>query len=360
MQICLRRRILRKIQIALFLVVLVSLAPVVRAQAPAVPLNLPGFSTHEQPPAGFDPRIATDADLDLYGFPPRPEGGEALATWQRAMAAGTNRVIPQLEATEIYHRPFIPASRSSSEAESPASASNVSYSSNWSGAVAFSGASSYGKTSFYYIFNDYVIPVARQAYGACTGSYVYSSSWVGIDGYDSSDVLQAGTESDAYCKSGTTATFYSPWIEWYPNGETRITNIPATAGDDIFVEVWNTSSTVGNAYFVNYRTGTYGSISFTAPKGTTLKGNSAEWIVERPGLSTGLATLTNYVWENFNLSYALTHGSVTYNPGSSGALQITMLDNSGSPISYPTLLSGEYLWMRDEGSAYGSGIPKEF
>ncbi len=351
---------MKKAPIALFLFAFVYLAPVVRAQTPAIPLNLPGFTTHTEPPSRFDPSIATDADLELYGFPPRPEGGEALATWRRAMAAGTTRVIPQLQVTNHYHRPFISAEPASSVSESAVPMTNVSYSSNWSGAVAFGGASTYGKASFYYIFNDYVVPVARQAYGACTGSYDYSSSWVGIDGYDSSDVLQAGTNSDAYCKSGTTATYYAAWIEWYPNAETLVTNIPVTAGDDIFVEVWNTSATIGNAYFVNYRTGTYGSISFSAPKGTTLKGNSAEWIVERPGLSTGLATLTNYIWENFNLSYATTHGSVTYNPGSSGGLELTMLDNSGKVISYPTLLSGEYLWMRDEGSAYGSGIPKEF
>lgn len=50
--------------------------------------------TYPQPPAGFDPTKATDAQLNEYGFPPRPPGDPvepqvkaALRAWLTAMKA---------------------------------------------------------------------------------------------------------------------------------------------------------------------------------------------------------------------------------------------------------------------------------
>lgn len=40
--------------------------------------------------------------------------------------------------------------------------------------------------------------------------------------------------------------------------------------------------TDASAYFTNRTTGTTTSLSFTAPAGTSLTGNSAEWVVEAP------------------------------------------------------------------------------
>jgi hypothetical protein len=72
-----------------------------------------------------------------------------------------------------------------------------------------SGATSYNNTTtFYSVYSDYVIPVAQAA--SCNGVWDYSSSWVGIYGSGSADVLQAGTEADAYCSGSTKSTFYTP------------------------------------------------------------------------------------------------------------------------------------------------------
>ena len=189
------------------------------------------------------------------------------------MKASRERVFPELELTDRYNGRNLRLG----ETENGASTS-----SNWSAVVDTTSAKSYGSTSIYVIATEYVVPLASQAYGACTGGWVYSSSWAGIDGWNSTDVLQAGTESDAECVKGSTTTFYSAWYEWYPNGEVRITNLPVSAGDDMFVEVWSTSATSGHAYLVNYNTNQSVSITFSAPSGTKLIGNSAEWVVERP------------------------------------------------------------------------------
>jgi len=319
------------------------------------PTNLPGATTIAAPPADFDPLTASDQDLQYYGFPPRPNQAtdtKAYASWVKAMKASKTRVVPVLEQTSIFHGPAqLVKNPTAGENESAvsSSSSNTSYTSNWSGYVDQSGATRYGSSSFYFTVNEMVVPVAEQAYGACTGGWDYGSAWNGIDGWGSGDVLQAGFEFDAYCSIFTKASYYSAWYEWYPYGEVRISSLPVSPGDDIFVEVWHTSSTQGYAYLVNYNTDKAVEVGFTAPSGHALIGNSAEWVVERPTVGGSLATLTNYIADPFWNAYAYTESSVFYD--TNGANAVIMLDNSNKPISYPTWFGSESFLMQNEGSS---------
>ena len=332
---------------------LAGMAQNTRALQPnELPTNLAGATTIVAPPSGFDPITASDEDLQYHGFPPRPNQftePKAYATWERAIKASQTRVVPKLEQTGIFHGPAQTKDKLAAPAPGSNAGSTSSY--NWSGYVDFSGASSYGSASYYYIYSDYIVPPARQAFGACTGNWDWSSSWVGIDGWGSGDVLQAGSESDAYCSGSTTAQYYSAWYEWYPYGEVRISGFPIAPGDEIFVEVWHTSQTQGYAYLVNYNNNQATEIGFTAPAGTYLVGNSAEWVVERPTVGGSLATLTNYISDPFWSAYAYTEAGTQYNPSSGSAYGITMLDNSGNPISYPSQIGTAAFVMFDEGSA---------
>jgi hypothetical protein len=330
------------------------LAAPVAAGAAAVPTNLPGVTAKVGVPAGFDALAASPEALEANGFPPRPDAAadpQGFASWKRAVTAGTRRVVPKLTQTDIQHHPLHRLGRRD----------DTDYSNNWSGYVLLNQATAYGSKSWYYIIGDYTVPVAQQAFGACTGSYDYSSTWVGIDGYDNGDVLQAGTEADADCSGGTTTPFYAAWYEWYPYDEVRIDSFPVGPGDAMYVEVWSTSATAGEAYVVNYSTNQSTSIGFSAPAGTTLVGNSAEWIVERPGVNGGLATLTNYVQDFFEDATAANFKSAAGYPGKPGknvtSTQVVMQDNNGTNISYPNLLGTSGLWFYDAESALYSGDP---
>lgn len=323
-------------------------------------LNLPGATTIEAPPAGFDPISASDQDLQYHGFPPRPNQtteAKAYATWVKAMKASKTRIAPKLEQTTIFHGPSNITKNAKPSAEQSLSApngqvSNVSYSSNWSGYVDFSGATSYGSTSFYYLVNNMVVPRAQQAFGACTGSWDWGSEWNGIDGWGSPDVLQAGVEFDAYCALGglSRSTYYSAWYEWYPYGEVRIGGFPVAAGDDIFVEVWHTSSTQGYAYLVNYSNNQSVEVGFTAYPGYPLRGNSAEWVIERPTVGGSLATLTNYTRIPFWDAYAYTEAYTFYDIANGYAIDMT--DSTGAVISYPEYLGVESFVGHVTGSAW--------
>lgn len=344
-----------------FAAVLVVAAPVVtlaqnrvdtphRLQPNEHALNLPGASTIEAPPVGFDPMSASDEDLAYHGFPPRPNqvtDSKAYASWVEAMSHSKTRVTPKLEQTAIYHGPAQIKKNASSNAMAahpglPQAPSNTLYSSNWSGYVAFSGATSYGSSSYYYLINDMVIPIAQQRPGACTGGWAYGSEWNGIDGWGSSDVLQAGVEFDAYCNGSTRSAYYSAWYEWYPYGEVRISGFPVAPGDDMFVEVWHTSATQGYAYLVNYNTNQTVEVGFTAPPGVSLKGNSAEWVVEAPTVGGSLATMVDYTRVPFWDSYAYTEASTFYDVATSTPVDMEV---GTSIVSYPEYLGVEAFVM---------------
>ena len=302
-------------------------------------LSLPGATTIDAPPAGFNPLSASDEELAYHGYAPRPDQSsqpKAYATWAKAMARSQTRITPVLEQTNIFHGPAkLHAASTRSAAESDASvpprASNTYYSSNWSGYVDLSGATSYGSTSFYYTVNEMVVPIAQQS--GCSGGWAYGSAWNGMDGFNNSDVLQAGFEFDAYCSGSTKSSYYSAWYEWYPNGEVRISSLPVTPGDDVFVEVWHTSATQGYAYLVNENTGQYVEIGFTAPSGTKLLGNSAEWIVEAP-----TSVFTDYSDVVFWDAYAYTEGSSFYDIATAAPIEI---ERGSSLLSYPIDLGPE-------------------
>src|SRR5579871_6238485 len=57
-------------------------------------LNLPGATTFDAPPVGFDPISASDEELQYHGFAPRPSQNtepKAYATWVKAIQHSKTR-----------------------------------------------------------------------------------------------------------------------------------------------------------------------------------------------------------------------------------------------------------------------------
>jgi hypothetical protein len=74
-----------------------------------------------------------------------------------------------------------------------------------------------------------------------------------------------------------------------------------------------------------------------------------EWITERPSLSTGPANLTNFISEYISGGYALDNNGAAYTLADS--TPIIVVDTNLQPISYPTLLGTNAMWVQDAGSA---------
>jgi hypothetical protein len=344
------------------IVALACLAAGPAIAAATLPTNLPGARTFPAPPAGFNALTASDSDLAAYGFPARPnpfEQRKAYAAWSHFIAHARVQVAPILKTIPYRHRPMIsagPPPAATRLMTAPRQA-NTSYSTNWSGEVLTDNATYYAYGSFYAIWGDFNVPIGEQQFGTCTGGTEYSSVWVGMDGAPgaASDVVQAGTESDAACYGGYTTPTYYAWYEWYPAYTVEISNFPVTAGQDVEVEVAMSGSTTAAVYMTNATTNQYVAIAFDAPAGTKFVGNSAEWIVERPDINNKLSSLANYVTQYISDTVVLMHGRSGGIFGGTGAYgvpmqSVTMLQNNAA-ISVPSTIGASGVQISTTGAA---------
>jgi hypothetical protein len=318
------------------------------------------------PPANFNPLTASDDEIAFFGFPPRPDANkapDAYAFWKKLVTSPARRIQPILRATRIKHGPA--KNVSIAEPNLPPKPTGAT-STNWSGYVVQDNNNPF-KAAKTYIYGILEVPVARQAFGTCNGTWDYSSPWVGIDGWGSNDVLQSGIDADAYCSGGTTATNYDAWYEWYPAGVVILSNFPVAPGDVIYVYVWPTSTTVGNYYILNVTQNVSSSIQFNAPNGTTLVGNTLDWITE---WFAG-PMITNYLDIPWAEARAVLPGGTQYSPGKAPTgtvYSITLEDGSGNQLSKAYLTpnnaltyvdpnnkthtdTGSTLWFQTEGLA---------
>jgi len=156
----------------------------------------------------------------------------------------------------------------------------LTQSTNWSGYVDSGGGAQFTEAS-----GSWTVPQVSP------GPAGYSSSWVGIDGTTSQDLIQAGTEQDW----GPQGVVYYAWYELLPAASMYLG--PVYPGDQMSVDI----SKVGPAswtiavYDLTQRTVWTGAVSYVAP------GSSAEWVEEAPTNSENsqLYPLANFGAVNF-------------------------------------------------------------
>ena len=334
-----------------------------------VPTNIPGITSFQAPPTGFDAINAADQELAFYGIPPRPDPQaqpQAYAKWAAAMSRPTTRVVGSLKdmniaSTSGRRGPVVPEAAPTSGEEAQ---SSVSYY-NWSGvANTIPGLASWNaQNSFYFVVSEFNVPVAEQAFDGsggyvCDGRWDYEVSWSGIDGFNNGDVLQGGSLSAAYCNGGSRSTYYCGWVEWYPSYNI-LCQFAVNPGDDMFVETWDTSSTNGYVYIQDNTLGISSVVHLQPTKPPYLVGNSAEYIVERPCCDNGhYDTLANYVQDFWADNYAYTFAGTLHYPGSTDASTylINMINDQASQVISSAYTEGNYgIVFQDENCARQEG-----
>lgn len=282
--------------------------------------TMPEIKKFKSPPAGFDPLAAADEELLRYGFPPKPTDPRHRARFERVLSRikGGQIIKPELELKpDRFHGP-----------RQRAEAAGTETSTNWSGGVVFAPSGD----SFQWVQGEWVIPNVS---APTAGQSFYCASWVGIDGDGSDDVCQAGVECDI---SPGGVEIY-PWIEWFPYPEVAITNLSVSAGDTVSVLICTggVGSTSATVYFSDLTSGQSTSLSLTAPAGTTLAGNCAEWIVEAPGVGGQQSVVADYGEVVFISADSATIGGVTVDGGTGD--NINMVSSSNSVVSDGILLA---------------------
>jgi hypothetical protein len=186
--------------------------------------------------------------------------------------------------------------------------SEVSYSSNWAGAVLVG-------TGYTSVTGTFTVPTPTT-----TGS---GSAWVGIDGDTcGTAILQTGID---WTKSGSSIT-YDAWYEWYPDYAYDFSGISLAAGNTIKVTVTATSKTAGTATITNVSTGKTVTHSFSgeASEGSLCEYN-AEWIVEDFDENGSEVTFADFGTVTFTGASAVKSGTTV---GVTGATIIDMEQNS--------------------------------
>jgi hypothetical protein len=148
----------------------------------------------------------------------------------------------------------------------------------------------------------------------------YSATWVGVDGYTNSDLIQTGTSQDTV---GGKTSYYA-WWEILPAAETEITTMKVAPGNNMVATVKRISSGEWEIILQDTTTGNTFSklVAYNGP------GTSAEWIEEAPTVGAGQSTLADFGTVSFT--------GVTVN-GTSAHLLITgsgtMVNTTGAVIA---------------------------
>jgi hypothetical protein len=195
------------------------------------------------------------------------------------------------------------------------SASTLGYSYNWAGYAA--GGANGTVTQ---VVGTWVQPTLNCASPKTT----YLATWVGIDGFNTSDLVQTGT--GGACSGGSAS--YNAWWEVLPASETIIGSIPVHAGDTITASV--TYSTTSKKFTMAIADGTH-SFSKTEKVSHTVR-NAAECIVERPEVGRSLSNLAKFTSDQFS-SCTATISGVTGGVGTFGSVfEIDMVNNHDTKI----------------------------
>jgi hypothetical protein len=134
----------------------------------------------------------------------------------------------------------------------------------------------------------------------------YSSTWIGIDGYNDSSLIQAGTGQDTV----NGATSYYAWYEILPNYATEVGTV--TPGDHMVASIQEVSSGTWEIAITDITSGSVFSQQFSYNGA----GGSAEWIEEAPTINSQQSTLADFGSESFSCIADSTSGSsaVTQTP----------------------------------------------
>lgn len=263
------------------------------------------------PPATFNPLTASAGALEEYGLPPRPGGGVALQQWTQ-LFSGATFAQP---ATRLIMVP----NESTTSVGTPTGA--CLYSSTtvtnvrtpiWAGYVNHHAANAYTDAGV-----AYTEPTTTSSV-PCGAEAV--SIWAGIGGYGSASVIQDGTLSSDPAEGWS----HLVWYEDYPDAAVSAgTNI--SAGDYVDAVV-HYNSTTGNATYIVKDVTTNQIVLSKQVPAPHYNGDTAEYIVERPGKTNGPGNFNLLDFSDIAMNHAYwgTSNSVGFVGSGANPTQIQM------------------------------------
>ena len=279
-------------------------------------------TTFPAPPKEFNPVTGSDKELAQYGYPRRPDPVKEPVLrklWDQHFTGKHTLVRAELVEDTVWHT--VPHGAPKKP--------GFGLGGDWGGAVvkvALLGLNPPEPANT--VFAEWVVPKITPK-PTEPGSQTVGF-WVGLGGFGTSQVLQAGT---AATLSGTSVNYWA-WTEWFPAGY-KVANLVIEPGDLISVLVCAPESDHGYVSMMNHRTGIAISVGVSDPSGTTpYDGSSVEWVIEAINTEVpnfGSVTFTQVTAGTQNHTIDLTHA-------------FTINTTNGSK----TLATGKILASKDE------------
>lgn len=290
-----------------------AFAPTSDMPAPVVPTQRAGIP---RPAFTGDPMAPSNDELLRMGYPPRPDpqkAPQAYASWLRMISKPATFIPPQMVASNSIAGPT----------------AQLNYS-TWSGFElrlclnrSLECSLANDTSPYWWITGQWYVPSVT---GECCNTATYSALWIGLDGdltLGLKNLIQAGSEQDAFNVFGFAVSVYQVWTEWWPaQFQQFITNFQVNPRDEILTYVWLSHYPTTDffiAYIFDLTTSQYTAVPTPVPTGTIL-GTTAEWIMERPQQSNGtvipdladygIAGMSNTEAVRVNGEYVTYNGSV--------------------------------------------------
>jgi hypothetical protein len=274
----------------------------------------PGFDSYV-PPAGFKPLKATQAVLAEMGIPARPSAGSELTSWQKEWGGYKGTEQPQLcERSTPFSQPVLGEQA-------------THYGNNhWSGVIEQQGGFTQASADWYQT-------TTSSSYSAVT--------WVGIGGWNVSQLLQDGTAEPV---NGYT---YS-WFEYLPQDKTITPRNDTYAGDSINAQVLYTSASSGTARFLVSDDGENVLNATETDINQDYDPATADFIVERPEINNAFQPLGNTGTTYFSNAHGInSSGEVAASSGASvvmtndGGTESNNTCSNTDVLEYPLDFSGQ-------------------
>jgi hypothetical protein len=163
---------------------------------------------------------------------------------------------------------------------------DIRLSRNWAGALIKTKDSSGDVVS---ATGRFTVPTPKHT--GSSNATEYGSAWAGIDGVSCIPILQGGLDWQVL-SSGDVG--YLAWYEWYRDNAVYVDTFNVTGGDVLQVDITAPSTTKGTLTLSNLSTGEKFSQDMTAPSGSPLCRQEAEWIMEDVIISGKMAPLANF------------------------------------------------------------------
>jgi hypothetical protein len=249
------------------------------------------------PPAEFDPLSASNAQLERYGLPPRPNREtepELFEVWTRLLSPPLQVIAAEFPKPKGGELPLVPLLRVGRGGRR--GFRRFESSRNWSGAYIVPN----GVDKFVFVTGTWQLPRPSLPpvlpEGASANDDYQSSTWIGIDGhrrYPTSSMPQIGTSQCFKLVDGIGQITTYPWWQWWslddhfppdnrPIPPVPILNFPVCVNDEITAGLLVRSTDEVQFFLKNQTTGLFTTFLVIAPGPILPLGSTAEWIMERP------------------------------------------------------------------------------